>query len=329
MPNAPAQTLEPLHLGLVLYPGCMPAGLFAASDMARAGNLRSGRVQFLITWVAAELRSVPTWQGPGLQPQATLATAACDAWLVPGMWASSAQDLAPSAQQPLTEALAALPRTAQLWSYCAGVPWVAEAGRLARKSATATWWLQGVLEARFPRVNWRFDEPLVRDGNVLTAAGPHGYLPLMLDALSRRLSAAELHDVQDLLMLPRPQARHSLFRAADLMAVRDPQLQSLLLFAQRTPAVGLSLQLAAAHLHVSVRTLCRQVQAGVGLPAGEWLRRIKLRQAAEALTRTASPVKHIADQLGYASETGLHRAFRSLTGETPAAFRRRYAEPLR
>lgn len=329
MPNVARQTPEPLHLGLVLYPGCMPAGLFAASDIARAANLRSGRVHVRTTWVAVDQRCVPTWQGPGLQPQAALAAAGCDAWLVPGMWASSAQDLASLAQQPLAEALAALPRATQMWSYCAGVPWVAAAGRLTRKSATATWWLQGVLEARFPRVNWRFDEPLVRDGNVVTAAGPHGYLPLMLDALSHRLTVAELRDVQELLMLPQPQARHSLFRAADLMAVHDPQLQGLLLFAQRTPAVELSLRLAAAHLHVSVRTLCRQVQAGVGLPAGEWLRRIKLRQAAEALTRTASPVKHIAHQLGYASETGLHRAFRSLTGETPAGFRRRYAEPLR
>ena len=39
MPSAESVAAKPLRLALLLYPGCMPAGLFAAADMAREKRL--------------------------------------------------------------------------------------------------------------------------------------------------------------------------------------------------------------------------------------------------------------------------------------------------
>lgn len=328
MPStSPTSPPGPLHLGLVLFDGCMPAGLFAAADMVRAANLRAGRSCFRLSWVSADGRAVDSWQGPALQPEATLAAAGCDAWLVPGLWAASELALAKAlqTQRPLLRCLRELPASAQVWSYCAGVALLAEAGRLNGLSATAAWWLQPLLSTRFKAVRWRFDEPLVSDAGMVTAAGPHGYLPLMLEALAGQLSAEALRDVEDVLMLPRPQAWPAAFQPVELISVADPQLRRLMVFAQRTPADSITLELAARHLGLSVRTLCRQVQAGTGLAAGEWLRRIKLRQAGERLASTDEPVKTVVDQLGFGSEASLYRAFQRTTGCTPLQFRQRYA----
>ncbi|HET7866152.1 MAG TPA: helix-turn-helix domain-containing protein [Burkholderiaceae bacterium] len=326
MPRPSASPLPPLRLGLVLFPGCMPAGLFAAADMVRACNLRAGRDLVLPTWVGADRQAVPTWQGPALQPQATLAGAGCDAWLVPGLWLSSADELAPALQQHrgLVAALRALPRSSALWSYCAGVALVAASGRLDGKAATATWWLQGLLVERFARVHWRPGESLVADGRTLSASGPGGYLPLMLDRLSARYGAAVLRDVQEVLMLPQPRLRHAAFHAVEIMRLRDPDLRQLLVFAQGTAARDLDLAVAARQMNTSVRTLCRKVRQATGLPAGEWLRRVKLRQVGEALCQTRLPLKHLAGDLGFSSESGLHRAFKSVTGLSPAAYRQTY-----
>ena len=304
----------------------MPAGLFAAADLVRACNMRAEQERILVTWAGVDLSPVPTWQGPALQPQASLADAGCDAWLLPGLWLSSLDELQLELprQRALIDGLRALPRTATLWSYCAGVALAAAAGRLDGKAATATWWLQGRLGELFPRVRWQPGESLVVHGKTLTASGPGGYLPLMLDRLSAQYEPAVLSDVQEVLMVPQPRVRHGAFRAVEVMSLRDPVLRQVLLFAQRTAASELGLALVAQQANTSVRTLCRRVQQATGLAAGEWLRRVKLRQAGEALSQTHWPLKHIADHLGYSSESGLHRAFKSVTGLTPSAYRQTY-----
>ena len=322
MPPSVAPTLR---VALLLYPGCMPAGLFAAADLARAASLRAQREVITTCWAGVDLQPVPTWHGPALTPTVALAQAEVDAVLVPGLWLSSPGGwTAPALQQqlaPAVAALRALPRRTQVWSYCAGVALVAASGRLRGREATATWWLRSALEQQFGAVRWRFDEPLVEDGPATTAAGANGHLPLVLHALAQRLNAAALGDLQSLLMLPRPRTTHPAFAGHDLMAVADPTLRRAVLWVQRCPATALRVPALAEALALSPRTLARRVQAHTGLPAAEWMRRIKLRQASEALRDTELPLKRIAQDLGFASESGLHRAFRQATGQTPLAYR--------
>jgi transcriptional regulator GlxA family with amidase domain len=326
----PTPAVRPLRLALLLYEGCMPAGLFAAADLARAANLRTGRPLFEVQWVGLAAQPVPTWQGPALLPTASLDRTEADALLVPGLWLSSPAGLRGQLQplQPLVQALAGLPRSTQLWSYCAGVLLLAASGRLDGQPATATWWLQSALEQEFPAVAWRFDEPLVAQGRYTTAAGANGHLPLMLHALSQRLPSAAVQDLQEVLMLPRPRTSHAAFAGVDLMSQDDPALRGALLWVQRQPAQGLTLASLAAAMHLSTRTLARRVHSRTGLSAAHWMRRIKLRQASEALCQTRHPLKRIAQDLGFASEAGLHRAFTQATGQTPLAYRMAHGQPM-
>ncbi|MDH4426397.1 MAG: helix-turn-helix domain-containing protein [Acidovorax sp.] len=313
----------PLKLALLLYPGCMPAGLFAAADMVRAANLRSQSTLIEIAWVGVDRQPVPTWQGPALTPNLALEHANADAVLVPGLWLSSPEgvDASLTLLAPVVQALRALPRQTALWSYCAGVALAAGSGRLKHQRATATWWLRAPLEQQFPGVHWCFDEPLVTGPRAITAAGANGYLPLMLQVLAARMAPQALKDLQELLMLPRPRTVHPAFAGHDLMTTTQPELRRAMLWVQQNPASGLTLPQLADALGVSPRTLARRVQQHAGMPAAQWMRRIKLRQASEALCDTALPLKRIAADLGYASEAGLHRAFTQATGQTPLAYR--------
>ena len=321
---------KPLQLGFLLFDGCMPAGLFAAADLARAANLRAGRELFHVKWASLDGAPVDGAQGgPRVHPAHAMADVRCDAWLVPGLWAVSEAGVtqAVDALAPLVRALAELPPAQPLWSYCTGVALLARAGHLDARAATAAWWLRGLLARGHRHVSWRFDELLVDDGVVRTAAGPNGWLPLMTAALSERLPAQAMRDIEDVLMLPRPREWVPVFRPVELIAVEDARLRRALIFAQRCAAEVLTLGAASAHLGMSTRSFARLVQDGAGLAAGEWLRRVKLRQVGEALVASDEPVKTIAERLGFGSEASLHRAFHRTVGCTPAQFRRRPGTP--
>lgn len=327
MPNKYQYKPAPLRVGLVVFPGCMPAGLFATADTLRGANARSEQDLFAVDWLSVSRAPVPVWGGQALQPTALLREEH-DVYLVPGLWASSERELlAALEQRALLEALAAVPSTSALWSYCAGVLLVAAARRLDGRRATATWWMQQLLTARFPRVRWTLDEPLVVSGNTATAAGAHGYLALVQEQLRRTLTPTVSRDVVDLLMLPEPRTLHPLFRGLEVTNVAE-ELREVLSHALKTDAAELDLRSAASSAGLSVRTLCRRVHTHTGGTAGEWLRRVKLKQAAEALIRTKQSAKQISLGLGFSSEASFHRTFREVVGLTPLAFRQAYGERL-
>src|SRR3989344_4270289 len=145
MRRTTAPPAPPLRLALLLYPGCMPAGLFATADLARAANLRAQRPVITTCWAGADLQPVPTWEGPALTPSVALAQAEVDAVLVPGLWLSSPDGLqAPQQQQHIAPAIAALrdlPRRNSSLARCTGALtnlWWKTAPSPPRQAPTAT-----------------------------------------------------------------------------------------------------------------------------------------------------------------------------------------------
>ena len=77
----------------------------------------------------------------------------------------------------------------------------------------------------------------------------------------------------------------------------------------------------AARLHVSTRTLHRQLQdEGSSLQALKDA--VRQRRATELLLRSPQAIKQVAQAVGFASEKSFMRAFRGWTGQSPADFRR-------
>ncbi len=322
MTKAVQNRTRPLRVGLVVFPRCMPAALFATRDLLAAANARSGRALFEVSWAACDRQSVEVEGGQTLRPDSVIG--AHDVYVVPGLWASRPAEVeAALVRSPLVRRLAALPSTTKLWAWCTGVAWLAASGWLKQRQATATWWLRPLLEAKYPSVRWRFDEPLVESRGVSTASGPHGYLPLVSAQLLKHLDADAFDDVRELLVLPLPRNALPMFREAGVMEV-DEVLRPLAARVLRAPMTSLSLDSLARERHVSSRTLRRLIEAHTELSAAEWIRRIKLKQAANALTHTARSIKEVADAGGYSSESSFSRTFRAELGLTPLEFRRRY-----
>ncbi len=88
------------------------------------------------------------------------------------------------------------------------------------------------------------------------------------------------------------------------------------------PKVAANAEALAAHLHVSARTLHRQLrEEGMSLQALK--DEVRREQAVEQLRRTQRPIKQVALSIGFRNEKSFSRAFRQWTGQSPGEFRRR------
>ncbi|MDR7334376.1 helix-turn-helix domain-containing protein [Roseateles asaccharophilus] len=314
------------RIGLLLYPGCMPAGLFAAADLLSAASLRAARPVFETVWVGLRAGDVACAQGMSLRAQAALTDARLDALLVPGYWSRSPDHLPRGLadNRELVQALGALPRRVALWSYCTGVALVAESGRLVGQPATAAWWMAPWLQQRHPRVDWQWQHAHVAGRSVATASGVHGHLPLVSAQVEPVIGPEAWQDVARLMMLPRPRQPAPVFDGLALTPATDPLLARLRTVAEATPAAEATLPRLAAALAVSPRTLARKAQALAGEPAGAFVRRVKLHQASEHLLHTGRSVGEVCAGLGFADEASFRRSFKALTGQTPQEFRQQH-----
>jgi transcriptional regulator GlxA family with amidase domain len=317
-------TVKPLKIGLLAYPGCMPAGLFAAADLFQAINRRNGKAVFDPVWIGAAAR-IDSPAGPALELAHSLQEP-CDAYLVPGFWAESAADIDAmlARQAALVAWLRQLPAHVALWSYCMGVALVAAAGRIDHRQATATWWLEHPLRQRFGAVGWNFQHTVLEDHGMITASGANGYWSVVSQVLLPRIAADVIRDVEQAMLVPRAFKGHPVFRSVELMAQPDAQMQSLISFAQRTPAAALNLAAAADFLAVSPRTLDRKIRQHSNVSAGECLRLVKLHQVANALLASKAPLKAIGADLGFTDEASLMRAFKKATGMTTSQYRQHF-----
>ncbi|KIH81878.1 GlxA family transcriptional regulator [Pseudomonas batumici] len=317
---------RPLRIGLLLYPGCIPAGLLAFADLLRAANRRAGQERFETVFVALQAGTVACAEGLSLLVSGSLAEADVDALLVAGFWAESSQQVEKVVgdNQALVSALSACSKQMQLWSYCTGVCLIAASGRLDGQASTVTWWLAGAMAQRYRKVNWQSERHCVINPLTATASGVNGYLPIAQALIERAIGEEMFHDLAKLMVLARPVQAHPAFAAMSLIEQSSPLLRQLHRCVEKSPAEQITVQRLAEQLSLSPRTLARKVSAETGMAVAAYARCIKLNQVSERLMLTSAAVNTISADLGFSSDSNLRRMFKELTDLTPLEYRQRF-----
>lgn len=316
-----------LQVGLLLYPGCMPAGLLAFADMLHAANRRTGQQLFGTRFMALHKGPIVCAHGLILEATHAIHDGALEALLIPGFWAESAEhiDTALAANADLVAALSIRGKRCQLWSYCVGVCLAAASGRLNNQHATVTWWLADTMLKRYPKVRWQIEQNCIFNEHNATATGVNGYLPIAQSLIERHVSPAIFRDLIKLMVLPRPAQSHDVFQAISLIKQPSRLLRQVHALVERLPADQITLMKLASELGMSERTLARKVRSEAGVPAATYARRIKLSQVGERLTLTSAPVNAISTELGFSSDANMRRMFKDLTALTPAKYRQQFS----
>ncbi len=107
-----------------------------------------------------------------------------------------------------------------------------------------------------------------------------------------------------------------------LPTARDPALRAALAYT-RAHLADSDLNAVCLSAGLSERTLRRRLHHDLGMNWNDYRRRARLLAAAALLSDTTLPVGRIAEQIGFESQSAFARAFCSLLGLSPRAFRAR------
>ncbi|GAB7184492.1 AraC/XylS family transcriptional regulators [Kitasatospora sp. Ki12] len=107
--------------------------------------------------------------------------------------------------------------------------------------------------------------------------------------------------------------------ALHLPVPADPELERLCAAIRADPGADWTTATAAAHTHLSPRTLQRRFPHATGMTLAHWVQQARLLHAVILLAR-ATPVSTVAADLGYATPSAFSAMFRRSLGVTPTGY---------
>ncbi|HUE93616.1 GlxA family transcriptional regulator [Pseudomonas sp.] len=309
-------------IALYVCPQTRCSSLSMAMDAFALANSLSGQAQFELQRFSLDGQAVDLgFARVRVDGDLSLAATA-DCLLLPAT--GSAIDSTLSSNAALLPWLAQRPPSQQLASLCSSAFLLAATGLLDGRRATTHWALAGQFRRRFPQVELQIEQLLCHDGNLLSSGGAQAGLDLCLYLIGQQAGAELAQQVANALVFD--SQRGSQARYAPLLPtqpVQDSQLAALLQWMQRHQGQSIDLKRLADQASCSPRTLLRRFKAGTGLTPNDYLQRLRISSAQQALLNPANSLEQIAAQVGYADRATFAKLFKQLCGETPGAFRRR------
>ena len=246
-------------------------------------------------------------------------------WLVPGLGLNDADAVTRRfSQADVAPVIRALRRHAHaggtVAASCSAVFLLGEAGLLADKRVTTTWWLGGLLQRLHPDCVVDVDQMVVADGNVVTGGSAFAHVDLVLHLLRTRFGPALADAVSRAMLIDgrQSQARYivptALAHGNELAARLVARFEAGL---PNPPGVAA----LATEFCMSSRTLSRHIKESTGRSVSALLQSVRLNRARMLLESSLMSVEQVAEQVGYADATALRRLMRKMTRATPRQFR--------
>lgn len=210
----------------------------------------------------------------------------------------------------------------QVASLCSSAFLLAAAGLLDGRQATTHWALADAFARHYPQVHLRSDLLLTEDGPLFCSGGAQAGLDLCLHLIALHAGEWLAQQVAAAMVIERQRGTQTRF-APLLPHSEDRTLAPLLQWLREHHAEALDLPRLARQAHCSSRTLLRRFRLATGMTPGEYLQRLRISQAQQALAESAQSLEQVACQVGFSDRATFAKRFKQLCGETPGAFRKR------
>lgn len=289
--------------------------------MFALANRFAGQPLFRVQKVSADGLPVKTAYGEmPVEGGLELATVA-NLLLVPAIGQDIDRVLA--ANSPLLAWLAQHPQQT-VASVCTGAFLLAAGGLLDGYRATTHWAMAESFRQRFPQVRLDIGQLLTHDGPRFCSGGALAGIDLCLHLVQLHGGDWLARQVAGVLVVDYGRGLQSRFvPRLPVPQEQDPPIARLQRWLEQHHARTVTLDDMAGQLHFSPRTLLRRFKEATGLTPNEYLQRVRISAAEALLASGRQPVEQVALQVGYENRAAFAKLFKTLTGESPAAYRQR------
>lgn len=212
---------------------------------------------------------------------------------------------------------------AAIAAHCSASWFLARAGMLDSREATASWWLRDDVMARFPKVRWDMSRLLIRDGNIYTSGGGFSGIEMGKALIKHMGFDDEERALRKFLVLPPTRHLQTPYEMPlDRLPAWSASWRERLASLGQQEVIGLSVAGLAERLAVSPRTMARRFAEEIGLTPKAWLTERRIHRAKHLLESTDMAIADVCHCAGYEDVPSFIRLFSRMTGMTPAAYRR-------
>jgi transcriptional regulator GlxA family with amidase domain len=214
------------------------------------------------------------------------------------------------------------PRAERFGSICSGTFLLASAGLLANKHCTTHWEGRSMLAEVAKDAQVEKDQLYVQDGKLWTSAGGASGIDMALAivAADHSRELANLIAKRLVVYAVRP-GNQSQFAELTTATRSGGGFSQLLQWIDNSLHLDLSVDALSQKAQMSARSFQRKFKLDIGLTPARFVETRRM-QKAKLLLQTALPIKSIAQQLGFASESGFRSAFAAFHQLPPGLQRR-------
>lgn len=214
---------------------------------------------------------------------------------------------------------------AEIASICTGAFLLAATGLLDGKTCSTHWNAEHEFRRMFPKIDLHIDQLITARQGIYTNGGAYSFLNLMLFLVERyfdretAIFCAKTFQIdldrtsQSPFFIFEPQKSHG-----------DEMINKAQAYLEKNLSEKISFEHLASELAISRRNFDRRFIKATGNTPVEYLQRLKVEVAKNALEKGRKSIFEIMLEVGYADDKAFREVFRRITGLSPLDYRARF-----
>ncbi|MFT5708092.1 MAG: transcriptional regulator GlxA family with amidase domain [Oceanospirillaceae bacterium] len=212
-----------------------------------------------------------------------------------------------------------------LCSACAGAFILAETGLFEGKMLTTHWQMANDFREKYPKVHLNTDKILINSINAISAGGLMSWIDLGLEIVARFSKPFIMRLLGKFLIVDtgkREQRYYESFNPS--FAHNNDKIVKVQHYIQDNYQTRITMKDLSSVAFITERTLLRQFTQATDWKPLQYIQRIRVQKACEALESTTQSLEQIAALVGYNDVNSFRKVFNKVIGLSPTEFRQRF-----